>query len=127
MGESSIVNREVNNLNRKSEIVNRHVVFYKKGYKAYLQLERSLSDNSVEAYMRDLEKLTQYLQAKSDLKSPADIHLKDLQLFVQWIAELGMNAASQSRVVSGIRNFLSTALQRISFQKIHPFYWILPG
>ena len=78
---------------------------YKKGYKAYLQLERSLSDNSVEAYMRDLEKLTQYLQAVNDLKSPADIVLKDLQKFVQWIAELGLNAASQSRVVSGIRNF----------------------
>jgi len=83
---------------------------YKKGYKAYLQIERSLSDNSVEAYMRDLEKLTQYLQAKNDLKSPADIHLKDLQHFVQWIAELGMNAASQSRVVSGIRNFFKYCL-----------------
>ena len=83
---------------------------YKKGYKAYLQLERSLSDNSVEAYMRDLEKLTQYLQAIHDLKSPADIHLKDLQQFVQWIAQLGMNAASQSRVVSGIRNFFKYCL-----------------
>ncbi|HYK43875.1 MAG TPA: site-specific tyrosine recombinase XerD [Parafilimonas sp.] len=78
---------------------------YKKGYKAYLQLERSLSDNSVEAYIRDLEKLTQYLQATGQLKSPAEIQLKDLQDFVRWIAELGMNAASQSRVVSGIRNF----------------------
>jgi len=78
---------------------------YKKGYKAYLQLERSLSDHSVEAYMHDLEKLTQYLQAANDLKSPSDISLKDLQQFVQWIAELGMNAASQSRVVSSIRNF----------------------
>ena len=73
---------------------------YKKGYKAYLQLERSLSDNSVEAYLRDLDKLTQYLQAIHDLKSPADINLKDLQRFVQSIAELGMNAASQSRIIS---------------------------
>jgi len=83
---------------------------YKKGYKAYLQLERSLSDNSVEAYMRDLEKLTQYLQATGQLKSPAEIQLKDLQDFVRWIAELGMNAASQSRVVSGIRNFFKYCL-----------------
>jgi len=37
---------------------------YKKSYKAYLQLEKSLSDNSVEAYIRDLEKLTQYLNQK---------------------------------------------------------------
>src|ERR1041385_8540324 len=83
---------------------------YKKGYKAYLQLERSLSDNSVEAYMRDLEKLTQYLQVVNQLKSPADIELKDLQNFVRWIAELGMNPASQSRTVSGIRKFFKYCL-----------------
>ena len=83
---------------------------YKKGYKAYLQLERSLSDNSVEAYMRDLEKLTQYVEATGQLKAPAEIQLKDLQDFVRWIAELGMNAASQSRVVSGIRNFFKYCL-----------------
>jgi integrase/recombinase XerD len=83
---------------------------YKKGYKAYLQLERSLSDNSVEAYMRDLEKLTQYVQASGQLKAPSEIQLKDLQDFVRWIAELGMNAASQSRVVSGIRNFFKYCL-----------------
>src|SRR6188474_2575020 len=83
---------------------------YKKGYKAYLQLERSLSDNSVEAYMHDLEKLTQYIQATGQLKAPAEIQLKDLQDFVRWIAELGMNAASQSRVVSGIRNFFKYCL-----------------
>ena len=41
---------------------------YKKGFKAYLQLERSLSDNSVEAYMRDIEKLTQYLEHSGTLK-----------------------------------------------------------
>ena len=51
---------------------------YKKSYKAYLQLEKSLSDNSVEAYMRDLEKLTQHLQAENNLKAPAEINLKDL-------------------------------------------------
>ena len=83
---------------------------YKKGYKAYLQLERSLSDNSVEAYMRDLEKLTQYAQVTGQLKAPSEIQLKDLQDFVRWIAELGMNAASQSRVVSGIRNFFKYCL-----------------
>ncbi len=42
---------------------------YKKGYKAWLQLEKSLSDNSVEAYLRDIEKLTQFLQAANLLKT----------------------------------------------------------
>jgi integrase/recombinase XerD len=78
---------------------------YKKGYKAWLQLERSLSDNSVEAYLRDIDKLTQYLQAAGTLKTPDTIDLADLRQFLQWIAELGLNAATQSRILSGIRSF----------------------
>ncbi len=83
---------------------------YKKGYKAYLRLERSLSDNSVEAYLRDLSKLTDYLQATQQLKNPADIVLKDLQAFVKWVGELGMTATSQSRIISGIRSFYKYCL-----------------
>jgi integrase/recombinase XerD len=83
---------------------------YKKGYKAYLQLEKSLSDNSVEAYMRDLEKLTQHLQAINDLKTPAEISLKDLEQFIQSIAKLGINAASQARIISGIKSFFKYCL-----------------
>lgn len=78
---------------------------YKKGFKAYLQLERSLSDNSVEAYLHDIEKLTQYLLLENILKTPADIELADLQRFIKWIGELGMTPTSQSRIISGIRSF----------------------
>ncbi|GGA89437.1 site-specific tyrosine recombinase XerD [Puia dinghuensis] len=78
---------------------------YKKGYKAWLQLERSLSDNSVEAYLRDIDRLTQYLQSTGALKTPDAVELSDLQQFVQWIADLGLNAASQARILSGIRSF----------------------
>jgi integrase/recombinase XerD len=78
---------------------------YKKGYKAWLQLERSLSDNSIEAYLRDVDKLTQYLQSAGTLKAPDTIELKDLQSFLHWIAELGLNAATQARILSGIRSF----------------------
>ncbi len=83
---------------------------YKKSYKAYLQLEKSLSNNSVEAYLRDLEKLTQYLQTIKDLKTPAEINLKDLQQFVQSIAKLGINAASQARIISGLKSFFKYCL-----------------
>ncbi len=83
---------------------------YKKSYKAYLQLEKSLSDNSVEAYMRDLEKLTQQLQAENNMKTPADISFKDLQQFVQFIAKPGINAASQARIISGIKSFFKYCL-----------------
>src|SRR6187402_863833 len=78
---------------------------YKKGYKAWLQLEKSLSDNSVEAYLRDIDKLTQFLQATQSAKSPEAIELKDLQAFLQWIGQLGLEPASQARMLSGIRSF----------------------
>jgi integrase/recombinase XerD len=78
---------------------------YKKGYKAYLQLEKSLADNSVEAYLHDIEKLTQYLQHSGKLKSPGELELTDLQDFLAWIGELGMTARSQARIISGIRSF----------------------
>jgi integrase/recombinase XerD len=78
---------------------------YKKGYKAWLQLEKSLSDNSVEAYLRDIDKLTDYLQATGSMKTPDAIELKDLQTFLQWIGQLGLEATSQARILSGIRSF----------------------
>ncbi len=83
---------------------------YKKGFKAYLQLERSLSDNSVEAYLHDVEMLTQYLQSINHLKNPSELVLKDLQQFVKWIAELGMSAGSQARIISGLRQFYKYCL-----------------
>jgi integrase/recombinase XerD len=78
---------------------------YKKGYKAYLRLEKSLSDHSVDAYLHDVTKLTQYLQVTNNEKKPAALTLKDLQAFVKWIGELGMGATTQARIISGIRSF----------------------
>lgn len=78
---------------------------YKKGFKAWLQLEKSLSDNSVEAYLHDIEKLTQFLILQKQEKAPSEITLKDLENFVRWINELGMTVASQSRIISGLRSF----------------------
>lgn len=83
---------------------------YKKGFKSYLQLEKSLSDNSVEAYMRDVDKLTAYLQANNNLKAPSELNLNDLQEFIKWVAELGMTATSQARIISGIRGFYKYCL-----------------
>jgi integrase/recombinase XerD len=83
---------------------------YKKGFKAYLQLEKSLSDNSVEAYLRDIDKLTQYLLETSSGKKPGDVTLADLQQFIQWVANLGMTASSQARMISGIKAFYKYCL-----------------
>ena len=84
---------------------------YKKGFKQYLQLEKSLSDNTVQAYMQDIEKLTQYLLVTDEKKSPQQIELNDLEKFVQWVSELGMTSSSQSRIISGLKNFYKYCLQ----------------
>jgi integrase/recombinase XerD len=83
---------------------------YKKGFKAYLQLERSLANNSIEAYLNDLEKLTSFLEGQQLAKAPDQVTLADLQQFIKWIAELGMTQASQARIISGIRTFYKYCL-----------------
>jgi integrase/recombinase XerD len=78
---------------------------YKKGFKEWLQLEKSLSDNSTEAYLRDIDKLTQYLHEKKSAKKPSELKLQDLQQFIKWVTESGMTSSSQARIISGIRAF----------------------
>lgn len=84
---------------------------YKKGFKAYLQLEKSLSENSVEAYVHDIEKFTQFLYLNKLEKSPQEIELHHLEAFLQWINELGMTSTSQARIISGLRSFYKFCLQ----------------
>lgn len=84
---------------------------YKEGFKQYLQLEKSLSDNTVLAYMQDMEKFTQYLLLVKAEKKPNQIELNDLEKFVQWVSELGMTPSSQSRIISGLKNFYKYCLQ----------------
>lgn len=78
---------------------------YKTRFKQYLQLERSLSKNSIEAYTDDLNKLEQYIQQYSSGKSPLNLELSQLQGFVKWISEMGFSATSQARIISGIKTF----------------------
>jgi integrase/recombinase XerD len=83
---------------------------YKKGFKAYLQLEKSLSENSVDAYLHDIEKLTTYLiQIDNKLPLP-QITLKDLEGFIKWISQLGMMPGSQARIISGLKSFFRYCL-----------------
>ena len=74
-----------------------------KGFRAYLKLEKGLSENSIEAYTRDIDKLEQYA-AERDLK-PEAVALSDLRQFITWVNELGMLASSQARVLSGVKSF----------------------
>lgn len=76
-----------------------------KGFQAYLKLEKSLADNSVEAYSRDIEKLFQFADAQSIKLKPEAITLNDLRQFINWVNELGMIPSSQARILSGIKAF----------------------
>ncbi len=78
---------------------------YIKGFKSFLSLEKSLSGNSIEAYIHDVNKLVQFLEFMKYDISPKDIELKHLQEFVKWVNELGMTATSQARLISGIKGF----------------------
>lgn len=75
------------------------------GFRSFLQIEKSLSTNSVSAYESDLEKLLQFLEVKGKKVSPKKIQSKDIREFMQWIALMGLSAKSQSRILSGIKAF----------------------
>ena len=76
-----------------------------RGFRNYLRLEKSLSANSLKAYLHDVEKLTQFLEAEGIHKPCVDISEKDLHGFLQWISSIGLSASSQARILSGIRAF----------------------
>ncbi len=75
------------------------------GFKSYLRLERSLSTNTVEAYMLDVEKLNQFFISKSEAKELKTITSNDLKDFLVWVNELGMLPPTQARVLSGLKAF----------------------
>jgi integrase/recombinase XerD len=83
---------------------------YLKGFKAYLQLERSMSDNTVQAYIRDMEMLQRHVETEYEGLAPEKVQLQHLQSLMQTIAELGLSVATQARVLSGIKSFYSYLL-----------------
>lgn len=83
---------------------------YIRGFKAYLQLEKSLSENSVEAYLHDVAKLVQYFESKNSALNVSQVELSHLQDFLKWVNELGMTARTQARVISGLRGFFKYLL-----------------
>lgn len=74
-------------------------------FKEFLILQKSLSPNTVEAYERDIKKLSVYFSEKSRNKLPLSLQLDDLELFIQYIAKTGISRRSQARLISVIRAF----------------------
>lgn len=75
------------------------------GFKSYLRLERSLSANTIDAYLHDVDKLKQYFISKSVKKELIRISSDDLKDFLMWVNELGMLPPTQARVLSGLKAF----------------------
>ena len=75
------------------------------GFKAYLQLERSMSENTIDSYIHDIVKLTQFLDYTQQKTGAEKLELSHLQDFLMWITELGISQRSQARIISGIKAF----------------------
>jgi integrase/recombinase XerD len=71
----------------------------------FLQLEKSLSANSIEAYTRDIDKLVRFMELQYDSLPPTRVELQHLTSFLAWVNELGLSARSQARIISGIKSF----------------------
>lgn len=77
----------------------------KKGYENYLKLEKSLSMNSVAAYINDVNKLIDFLDKEYKRISPDKVKLQHLKSFVEWLNERGVSPRTQARTISGIKSF----------------------
>ena len=76
------------------------------GFSAYLKIERSLSDNTVESYIRDVKKLESFISHNpNEKKNWTTKNLEDLQAFLSNIHDLGLSANSQSRIISSLKTF----------------------
>ncbi len=83
---------------------------YLPGFKSYLKLERSLSENSIEAYLHDIMLLDRFLEFRKITVNPGTITLNQLQEFIKWINEIGLGARSQARIISGLKGFFKYCL-----------------
>ncbi|WP_417291589.1 site-specific tyrosine recombinase XerD [Corallibacter sp.] len=77
-----------------------------KDYQLYLKIERGLSQNSIDSYTRDVEKLLSYLESHDINVSPITITTEIVQQFIYEVAKI-LNANSQARIISGLRSFFN--------------------
>lgn len=77
----------------------------KNGYETYLKLEKSLSQNSIAAYINDVNKLVDFLEVNFKGIAPDKVKLNHLKSFVEWLNKRGVSPRTQARTISGIKSF----------------------
>ncbi|MEW5675100.1 site-specific tyrosine recombinase XerD [Flavobacterium enshiense] len=81
-------------------------ISYIKEYKNYLQLERGLSQNTIDSYIFDVEKLTGFLSENQIEETPLTISEDTVQQFIYAVSGK-VNTRSQARIISGLRSFFN--------------------
>lgn len=76
-----------------------------KDFETYLRLEKSLSENSIDAYTEDIHKLERFFVETGTDKGPLVVSYQNLREFIAWYGDLNQNARTQARTISGIRAF----------------------
>lgn len=76
-----------------------------KGFEEYLRLEKGLSQNSVNAYVNDINKLLEYLKQGNKGITPDKVKLAHLKGFLEWLNDRGVSPRTQARTISGIKSF----------------------
>tara|TARA_B100001121_G_scaffold55583_1_gene49142 strand:+ start:1526 stop:2425 length:900 start_codon:yes stop_codon:yes gene_type:complete len=77
-------------------------------YQNHLKLERSLSDNSIEAYLNDIKKLTDFLKLRgNDSLKYSDVDTDIINDFIEYLYKLGISSYTQARIISGIKSFFN--------------------
>ena len=76
-----------------------------RGYTDYLALEKGLSENSIEAYQRDVNQFAEFLLAECGVNLPNTFKAKHIERYISYMYDLGLASNSQARIISGIRSF----------------------
>ncbi len=79
-------------------------------FNTFLKVDKSLSQNTVDAYLHDVALLQTYLEEESITINPADISLEQARGFLNYLNDLGISAVSQARIVSGLKAFYKSLL-----------------
>lgn len=81
-----------------------------KDYTYYIKLEKKLSDNTVEAYLRDLSQMASYMQSEFSIGNPEQIREQHVESFLAYLFDRGAGKATQARILSGIKSFFNYLL-----------------